>query len=432
MSGSGILKTAFTFGSAMFALVSTAGVAAAQAPVPAAAPADVGRSLTLEGALQAAEEASPLVRRARAERDAVAARDVGASIWMPANPLISGGAGPRREATPPPVERGLQYFLHAEQTFEIANQRGARREVVSRALHTAELRLVVARAETRARVRSAYVATQLALALVDEMTQREALVSKLLEAVRARVAGGASSNVDLELARMERGRAARARVDATLASADAVARLRLLIGLAPAQRLALDATPSSPVHRAEPLPVLLERARAQRAELAALGSGIEEIDADIVRLKRERIPSPTVFVDLQRDLPGTYFIGGGLAVPIPVWRRQQGELALARADRYRVEEERTLVGRDVALEVERAFQAEVAQREMTQLLGREVLPAADAAVTLMTEGWRAGKFDLFRLLQTSRDASEARRLYLETLGLLWESSIELDRAVGTP
>ena len=42
-------------------------------------------------------------------------------------------------------------------------------------------------------------------------------------------------------------------------------------------------------------------------------------------------------------------------------------------------------------------------------------------MTLMTEGWRAGKFDLFRLLQTSRDASEARRLYLETLGLLWES-----------
>jgi outer membrane protein TolC len=50
----------------------------------------------------------------------------------------------------------------------------------------------------------------------------------------------------------------------------------------------------------------------------------------------------------------------------------------------------------------------------------------------MTEGWRAGKFDLFRLLQTSRDASDARRLYLETLGLLWDSAIALDRAVGAP
>jgi outer membrane protein TolC len=69
---------------------------------------------------------------------------------------------------------------------------------------------------------------------------------------------------------------------------------------------------------------------------------------------------------------------------------------------------------------------------MSQLMDKDMLPAAEAAVTLMTEGWRAGKFDLFRLLQTSRDASEARRLYLETLGLLWDSTIALDRAVGAP
>ena len=66
-----------------------------------------------------------------------------------------------------------------------------------------------------------------------------------------------------------------------------------------------------------------------------------------------------------------------------------------------------LVDRDVALEVELAFQAEGAQREMSELMNKDVLPAAEAAVTLMTEGWRARKFDLFRLLQTSRDASEA-------------------------
>jgi len=412
------------------------GFAAFVGPAPARAGVAELRDgrLTLAEALRLAEETSPLVRRARAERDVVASRDVGASVVMPSNPVIGGGVGPRREGPPANLvdERGLQYFVHAEQTVEIGGQRSARRAVVSHALHTAELRVAVARAETRARVRAAYVGTQLALARVDAATQREALVAKLLDAVSARVAGGASSSVDLELARLERGSAVRARIDATLAAADALARLRLLVGLPPAQKLSLDEKAAVPPLRAEALSILLARAQAQRAELAALASGIEEIDADIVRLRREVIPSPTLFAELQRDLPGQIFIGGGLAFPIPVWRRQQGELALARADRTRVEEERTLVERDVALEVERAFQAETAQREMTQVLDREVLPAADSAVTLMTEGWRAGKFDLFRLLQTSRDASEARRLYLETLGLLWESSIALDRAVGAP
>lgn len=407
--------------------------AGAAAPAGVTAPARA-EHVTLDEALRAAEQASPLVRRARAEREAVAAREVGASLVMPTNPIVVGGAGPRREGPPANVvsERGLQYFAHLEQTVEVGGQRGARREVVSRALRTADLRIEVARAETRARVRAAYVGTQLALERVEAAAQREALVGKLLEAVRARVAGGASSNVDLELARLERGSAARARIDATLAAADALARLRLLLGLPTAQKLELDGKALPPRLRGAVLPDLLARAQAQRAELAALASGVDEIDADIVRLRREAIPSPTLFVEVQRDLPGQIFVGGGLGVPLPVWRRNQGELALARADRSRVQEERTLVERDVALEVERAYQAEAAQREMTQVLDSEVLPAAESAVTLMTEGWRAGKFDLFRLLQTSRDASDARRLYLETLGLLWESSIALDRAVGAP
>src|SRR5262249_34892859 len=162
----------------------------------------------------------------------------------------------------------------------------------------------------------------------------------------ARVAGGASSNVDLELARLERGSAARARIDATLAAADALARLRLLLGLPTAQSLELEERAVTPPPRAGALPALLARAQAQRAELATLGSGIDEIDADIVRLRREAIPSPTLFVEVERDLPGQLFVGGGLALPIPVWRRQQGELALAHADRGRVQEERRLVERD--------------------------------------------------------------------------------------
>ncbi len=307
-----------------------------------------------------------------------------------------------------------------------------RREVVSRSLRTAVLREQVARAETRARVRSAYVGAQLARDRVDAARQREALVTRLLEAVQARVSGGASSDVDLQLARLERGSAARARVDAALAAADTSARLRLLVGRGPGEKLELEAALAIPTRPTGTLAALLARAESQRAELAAVLSSRDEIDADLVRLRREAIPSPTVFVDVERDLPGQLFVGAGLAVPLPVWRRQQGEIAIARAARGRTEEELTLVRRDVAVEVERAFQADQAQREMVELMAREVLPAGESAVALMTEGWRAGKFDLFRLIQTSRDASEARRLYLETLGLLWESAIALDRAVGAP
>ena len=159
----GILKLAFALGPAVFATLSLATFAparAAAAPAPAAA-----GHLSLEDALRTAEETSPLLRRARAERDRSPRATWARRVLLPSNPVIAGGAGPRREGPPANIlsERGLQYFVHAEQTVEIGGQRSARRAVVSRALHTAELRVQVARAETRARVRAAYVGTQLAL-----------------------------------------------------------------------------------------------------------------------------------------------------------------------------------------------------------------------------------------------------------------------------
>ncbi|HLK90883.1 MAG TPA: TolC family protein [Polyangia bacterium] len=408
-----------------FALLVCAPLFATLAAARAAAEPAPAR-LSLTDALARAETASPLVRRARAEREAVAARDVGASLLLPANPVVSAAAGPRREGD----RRGTEFLLHAEQTVEIGGQRAARRAVVGRAVRTASLREEVARIETRARVRAAYVAAQLAGAQVDAAAERERLTGALLEAVRARVASGASSSVDLELARLEHGVAARARAGAALAAADLLARLRVLVGLPPGAPLQVDLAVAPPAPPAGALPALLARAEQRRAELAVLRAGGEELDAEIARLHREAIPSATLFVDFERDLPGQAYLGGGVAIPLPLWRRQQGELALAHAERARLGDEQALAAREVALEVERAYQAAAAQAGAVALLDDEVLPAAEASVRLLTEGWRAGKFDLFRVLQTSRDASEARRLYLETLGALWDASIALERAVG--
>ena len=317
--------------------------------------------LTLAEALSRAEAASPLVRRARAERQAVAAREVGASLLLPSNPVVSAAPGRGAESNGV-VRTGTEYFLHAEQTIEIGGQRAARRAVVSRALRTAELREQVARAETRARVRAAYVGAQLALRPggggdpAGGAGRRSCWTRS-----SARVAGGASSNVDLELARLERGSAARARVDATLAAADALARLRLLVGAAAgASRWRSTRRGCAAAPRQGDLPALLARARG-----AARGAG----GAWSRRARRDRRrhraapargdPEPdAVRRTSQRDLPGQLFVGGGRrrcrcrsgAASRASWRWRAPS---ARAS----QEELTLVERDVALEVERAFQA---------------------------------------------------------------------------
>ena len=354
------------FRTLMIPLLGAGGVAAFAPSTALADPArrrvratpDAGRS-----ARSGRTDQSPGPPRARRARRRRGARRRRFACWFPANPVIAGGGGaaPGRPAVERGHREGLQYFVHAEQTVEIGGQRSARREVVSRALRTAELRVAVARAETRARVRAAYVGTQLALARVDAATQREALVASCWRR-SARASRAARRRTSIS---SWRGWNVAARPGPGSTRPWRRPTPWRACGCwwdAAGQKLELDAQVAVAAPRAAALPALLGRAQAQRAELAALASGIDEIDADITRLRREAIPSPTLFADLQRDLPGQFFVGGGVAIPIPLWRRQQGELAVARADRTRVQEERTLVERDVALEVERAFQSEVAQR----------------------------------------------------------------------
>ena len=321
--------------------------------------------------------------------------------------------------------------MHAEQTLEIANQRGTRRTEVARAVEVAGWREALALAETRARVRTLYVGSQLAQAQARSARSREELVQKLVDSVRTRVDAGAASNVDLELARLERGRATRDRITAELAVDVALADLRVLIAAPPALALSLISPLATPAPPAE-LTALLSRARERRTELRALESSEAMLDAAVVRLRREAVPNPTVFLDLQRDLPGQLYVGGGIALPLPVWRRNQGELAVARAERSRLREEGDVTALQIAAEVERSYRAALAHAQMAAVVEKEVLPAAEAGVELVTQGWRAGKFDLFRVIQASREASDARRSQLESLGALWEASIALDRATGTP
>ena len=81
-------------------LASAQALGAAAPPQPGGAGPGRAQHVTLDEALRAAEQSSPLIRRARAEREAVAAREVGASLVMPSNPIVVGGAGPGARGRP--------------------------------------------------------------------------------------------------------------------------------------------------------------------------------------------------------------------------------------------------------------------------------------------------------------------------------------------
>lgn len=335
-------------------------------------------------------------------------------------------------AESPGATRALGVQAHLEQTVEVGGQRGARQTEVARSVDAARARERVAEVESRARARTAYVSALLAAAQLEVAKRLEELATKLEASVETRVSTGAASDIDLRLATLERGRIQRDRFELVQAAGDALAELRGLLALAPETPLALTTPLAAPGGEPPPLGDALTRARERRAELLALDAQRSELDATLTRLGREALPSPTLFVDLEQDRPGEIFARGGLAIPLPFARRKQGELAVTRAARTNVDVERALGEREVALEVERAWREARNRRAQVEIDENAVVPSAEAALELLTQGWRAGKFDLFRVIQASREARDARRRAFEDLGRLWQARIELDRTMGAP
>jgi cobalt-zinc-cadmium efflux system outer membrane protein len=389
-------------------------------------------SLSLSEALSRAEAASPLVRRAAFDTRVVEARKVGASLAMPSNPILAVALGKRfdRSGSVPPAE-GFEWGLHLEQAFEIGGQRGARVAEVERAAEVAKARERLARVETGALVRTAYVSALLYGAHVDAARRREELSARVLESIRSRQGAGAASDVDVRLAESERGRAAQDRLEAEVLLSESESELTRLLDFPAATRLSLTTALDVPPESAS-LDGLVAAARRRREELRVLGATEGALAATRTRLRREIVPTPSVFADLSQATPGQTYVGGGASVAVPLFRRNQGEHALVKAERQRVAEEQRVVTREIEGEVTRMFRGLLLRREEARLFTEEVVPAAEANLALVTEGFRAGKFDVFRVVQVARDAADARRRQLEVLASLWQVAIDLGRATGAP
>lgn len=400
------------------------------APVPAVANRYDG-VLTLDEAIAQGLARSPLVRRAAAEREVAEAGRVGARVLLPSNPILSATLGARHDRSgSKPAANGVEWGIRLELPIEIAGQRGARRAEVERRIEVARRREGLARSEARARIAAAYVSLQLATEAVENGRQFETLGERLLVSARARVAAGASSDVEVRLAEAELGRLRQQRIEAELLALDATAELRHWLALSASSPLQVVLPAIPPRELGGALPELLEQAYRTRQDLQALLASGAALDAQIVRLRREVAPSPVLMLEAAGQQPGQLYLGSGLGLSLPIFARNQGPLAEARAEVRRLATEIDLQHRQIELDVTTLVEGLRMRRSELEVWERQILPAALASSELVETGWRAGKFDLFRVLQVQREAKEARRRRIEVLGGL-SASIQLLRSVGT-
>jgi cobalt-zinc-cadmium efflux system outer membrane protein len=399
-------------------------------PVPIALLLCALPPLTLEQAMSRARAAAPEVQVAnRLVQEAEASR-VGQGVPFPTNPRLFADYRPLAiELAGQPVDPRNGYNLGLDGTFEVSGAGFARVEEAERRIALAKAELRQEQANAAARAWSAWVEVMLADQRVARLQEMLEVAQRVADGAKERVNAGVAGDPELTTVEAELAMVKSQHLEAARRQQAARLALAHVLDLSTDEPLELSASTLEP-GAVDDEATLLQRALERRPELATLKARLAVLEAMDSRLFREAMPKLGYNFGLDAAPASPVFGYLGLAVEIPVAQRNQGPRAIAAAqretERARLEAQLRRVQREVAL-ARRNYEA---RRAQVAVLTNEALPAARRNQTLVEQGWRAGRFDVFRLTTATRDALRLEQERLETLLAAWTDFIELQRASG--
>jgi cobalt-zinc-cadmium efflux system outer membrane protein len=375
--------------------------------------------LTLAEALRRADAASPDLHVADAAIDA--ARGRARQAGLPPNPEArlqvedAGGTGPYRDFN------AAQTTLSLAQTLELGGKRRTRLTAAETDLRVAELKRAITGADLRRTLEERYAeawAAQARLQLADDALRRaqdlERATREMVDAGREAPLRGLRVRGQLAEARAERESAAAALASAKSALAALWAEPRPAFAL---EQPEIEAAPGGP--KDEPLNVQLAE-----AELAAARAGV-------AREKALSVPNVTVEAGVRHygDTGDQAYVVG-LSAPIPLWDRNQGATAAARADALSAEVRRN-AALATAIRDERDARAQVAAAEaQLAALQSGAVPDAERALKLARLGYQAGKFSLLDVLDAETTLSSVRNSAVQARLARAKAQAALSRALS--
>jgi cobalt-zinc-cadmium efflux system outer membrane protein len=389
------------------------------------------RTLTIEGAVDEAVQRNLGLLAERANLSIAEAGLITARLRP--NPVLSGGAnsldwlgtGFNEINNAGPQE----YAVRVDVPFERAHKRELRTEVADQAKRLAEAQFADAVRRLRLDVTLAGIDVLEAKARLELAQDNLQALERLLQLNERRLTSGAIPQLEVSRSRVAmlqyRGNVRTAQ----LALTEARLKLLPLLGKKPDEepididdRLGVTPAPASPDSR-----VLQDAARATRPDLLAAQLEQARTQADL----RLQIAQGKVDYALGAEYRRQQGVNGrgnllGLffSVPLPMFNRNQGEIARAEAEGDKANRSVTAVETNLAGEVASAYEAFDSSRQLLIEIERDLL-------TPTTEA-RAGTIYMYQAGATSLlDVLDAQRAYNDTMDTYYSAQAAYRRAQAT-
>jgi cobalt-zinc-cadmium efflux system outer membrane protein len=276
--------------------------------------------------------------------------------------------------------------------------------------------------------RNAYLAAQAAVREQERVVARE-----------LRETGPAGRSAGTERLAIELDKARAALDDAADTLGDAREALALLLNLSPEQAADLeprgsmrDLAPPAP-----PLEELTRIALSNRPDVNAARLGLARAEAEVRLARANRLDDVFLFYDpityqdnRAAKLPSGRSWDVALAIPLPVYNRNQGNIARALGNLAQTEAERVALERRVVSEVRQAHREYIRSHEALDRFESSILPNARSARGKAEAEFAAGKLSPDDYLGHLGDDEETARLYRDAFVRHRRSMLDLNTTAG--
>ena len=320
---------------------------------------------------------------------------------------------------------GAEFTLGLEQKIETGGKRRFRSNVATHELSMAEQEAMAKILGTLSEIQFALVRHAVAQERLDIAIKRLGLADKTHEAVKTRVSAAAASDIehtkiDIEQKSAEiEKRQAEKELQVTYALlAKLLGSETLVTGL---EHLALDKLPTQPDRSA--LLVAIE----QSPQAMLLEYNRQRASSAVNLARSQAVPDVTVGLGIRHfnDRDDNALMAT-LSVPIPLFDRNQGGVAQAKAEANKAEalaHAGSLSLQESALNALEQYGTALQEVSAYQ---KDIIPSARQAYSQASDGYAAGRYSFLELLDTQRTLYQVQDAWLSSLLDLHEAKAQTD------
>ncbi|HEV2489684.1 MAG TPA: TolC family protein [Candidatus Acidoferrales bacterium] len=395
-------------------------VLSAAAAVPARAQQSP-QKLALAQALDMAARQNLDLIAARAQR-AVAAAGVRAAGERP-NPAAS------FTALRDDPHEGVFFDL----PLEIGSKRGRRIDLARQMGALTDDDIAALERLTRQNVRDAFYGLALARSTTQAKTEALKLAQRLEGIAESRFEAGDVPQLEVEQAKLV---VAQAQADFLVAQQEekvALSGLNALLNEPPGTDWEL-VTPLEIMPAEAPLNDLTARAANSNPDLQRIVQQEKIQLSQRALLQAQRIPNLNLQVGTDFNSPHNFRYGprGQINMELPIFSRNQGEIAQASAGLIALEDQAAAMRRAVDGRVEQAYYELDAREAQAKLYKETLVPSAERLESMAEESYQAGKANFLAVLDAQRNVQQVEQAYLQSLFAVQQAFAQLEETVGAP